>query len=1079
MSDSFTPFQRATIDAVMRLFEGKKQRRILVADEVGLGKTHVARGVIQATEELRRREGDDLFKVVYVCGSQNIVRQNLSKLAPDRPEAYEQTKSDESRLSMQHLVVAKRDAEQKAKREFLQLIALTPETSFRVAESKGLKQERALICAMLAKMEEYDSLGYDLLQRLCGKNPPWRWPEGRFYKTRGGPRSFHECLSDGVEDIPKLEWDWCDWVSHYFHDIGKVSHRGYPANVLRALKKGKLQDPDNIGDSTPTISFADFMKRMIDKPPDESFSREIGILRRRFAEISAELLHPDLVILDEFQRFRYLIDHPERDGDEVNVLFDRFLRSDEKEDNDPPRVLMLSATPFKLYSTTQEIREVEEDESYREFRGVLEFLFPDRDERNAVWGKWQRYKRILSDAGFAAVIPDERALLAEKARAEKGLRRAIFRTERSLADSEGDASGPLVTPKGPIMPLPQEIRSYVAFAEWTRNLGIAGRLPLEYAKSAPYLLSFLTDYKEQKRLEAVLEGRSGELASKTPFSVQRDLWLSQKAVEKYGEIKPKNARLKLLADHAFAEGDQAAPSRFHPERLLWIPPTAPAYAPGGPFAGSTGYSKVLVFSKWQFVPQMAASLLSYEAERRTVAKSMGGKRNYFADKRIQARLQSSMSLFTLFYPSHTLAECFPRDTGLSAREAAATAARLVRRKLAESSLPNPKGGRADKRWYYLAPMFLDGEDEALAWCRNSIGQIEDTHSAELSHFRTLELELSAGPSTLGPRPDDLADVLADMALGSPAVCLLRTGFPSTSIFKLARRFLNHFNTPEAIGAIDAAVESGYPKRDADAYWRNVLLYGRDGCLQSVLDEYLFLLGGPRSDEAVETLAAALSFRTTSYRADTFEALKNRLGAGGGRRAMSLRTHFAAAFAEGDGDGGKGVGRRESLRTAFNSPFRPFVLVSTSIGQEGLDFHRYCRKLFHWNLPHNPLDLEQREGRIDRWRNLAVRQNVAAQFPDARNWEERFAAAETDGDPSGLIPNWRSGPDASCRIEWIVPLYACSRDEDHYRSLVDILARFRMAIGQPDQETLLARFQRLVPDPNRLRNLFLDLCPFPK
>jgi hypothetical protein len=297
----------------------------------------------------------------------------------------------------------------------------------------------------------------------------------------------------------------------------------------------------------------------------------------------------------------------------------------------------------------------------------------------------------------------------------------------------------------------------------------------------------------------------------------------------------------------------------------------------------------------------------------------------------------------------------------------------------------------------------------------------------------------------------------------------------------AKAFCAFFNTPEAIAAIDSSVDSGYPKRE-DAYWRDVLLYGRDGCFQSVLDEYFFLLGGS-TPKAVATLIQALALRTTFYPVDTFKALSSRVSGNsndaGDEQWLSLRTHFAAAFATGKSEkkDEKSTQRRDSLRLAFNSPFRPFVLISTSIGQEGLDFHQYCRKVFHWNLPHNPLDLEQREGRIDRWRGLAVRQNVAVRYPQARNWQERFDSAEAAGDSSGLIPNWRSGPNATWRIERIVPLYACSRDEDHYRYLVDILARFRMALGQPDQEALLERFRRLVPDPAELRRLFLDLCPF--
>ena len=65
-----------------------------------------------------------------------------------------------------------------------------------------------------------------------------------------------------------------------------------------------------------------------------------------------------------------------------------------------------------------------------------------------------------------------------------------------------------------------------------------------------------------------------------------------------------------------------------------------------------------------------------------------------------------------------------------------------------------------------------------------------------------------------------------------------------------------------------------------------------------------------------------------------------------------------------------------MRTAFNSPFWPFVLATTSVGQEGLDFHQYCHAVVHWNLPANPVDLEQREGRVHRYKGHAIRKNIA-------------------------------------------------------------------------------------------------------
>ena len=68
-----------------------------------------------------------------------------------------------------------------------------------------------------------------------------------------------------------------------------------------------------------------------------------------------------------------------------------------------------------------------------------------------------------------------------------------------------------------------------------------------------------------------------------------------------------------------------------------------------------------------------------------------------------------------------------------------------------------------------------------------------------------------------------------------------------------------------------------------------------------------------------------------------------------------------------------------------------MLASTSVGQEGLDFHTYCHAIVHWNLPSNPVDLEQREGRIHRYKGHAVRRNVAERHRDV-------AMADPESDP---------------------------------------------------------------------------------
>ncbi|MDH5731103.1 MAG: SWF/SNF helicase family protein, partial [Gammaproteobacteria bacterium] len=57
--------------------------------------------------------------------------------------------------------------------------------------------------------------------------------------------------------------------------------------------------------------------------------------------------------------------------------------------------------------------------------------------------------------------------------------------------------------------------------------------------------------------------------------------------------------------------------------------------------------------------------------------------------------------------------------------------------------------------------------------------------------------------------------------------------------------------------------------------------------------------------------------------------------------------------------------RQRLMLAFNTPFYPDVLISSSVLSEGVDLHLNCRHVIHHDLSWNPSTLEQRNGRVDR------------------------------------------------------------------------------------------------------------------
>jgi hypothetical protein len=59
--------------------------------------------------------------------------------------------------------------------------------------------------------------------------------------------------------------------------------------------------------------------------------------------------------------------------------------------------------------------------------------------------------------------------------------------------------------------------------------------------------------------------------------------------------------------------------------------------------------------------------------------------------------------------------------------------------------------------------------------------------------------------------------------------------------------------------------------------------------------------------------------------------------------------------------------RQRLMLAFNSPLFPEILVSSAVFGEGIDLHRFCRFVIHHDLCWNPSTLEQKTGRLDRIR----------------------------------------------------------------------------------------------------------------
>lgn len=1057
-------FQRATVNRIEKLYRAG-QMRVLVSDEVGLGKTLIARGTVAKLAKMQKEQGDNLVKVVYICSNVSIAEQNLNKLRISSELRTESTGS--SRLSMQHIKIFRQENDEELLSRYIQLIPLTPDTSFRMTTGAGTVDERALMFAILRRIPSLEK--------------------------------YEKALEVAMKDWASSAWDaWAKaWYERQVVEVDEQSGGKYLSYMINKVS----EELNVVVEGNATIKeLIISMCKLIEK---NGYKRQnnnyvIGKLRVLFAKISLDKLEPDLVIMDEFQRFKYLINSdPES---ETGMLANKFFNSARV------RMLLLSATPYKMYSTLEEIDENQVDEHYSEFFDVMNFLNITQDEKDTFREVWADYSVKLKELskGHTTVITAKRA-------AEDAMYQHICRTERISASENADIINDTDV-RIPLSVMEQDIKSYLQAQKLLEDIGAPFNVPVDYVKSAPYLMSFMRDYQLKRYIEKYFTEHSDEINK-----INRDtFWIKRSSLDKYDKIPNSNARLDRVMEHAFKD---------NAELLLWVPPSRPYYQPQGVYKNVNAFSKTLVFSSWEMVPRMIAGLLSYEAERKTVGKLAKANEDkeahyfYTGEKRYpSARMNFSvsngtpnaMTLFCLMYPSQFLTKCYdPVDCmnrGLSLREIEKEIKGKIADKLAKYE--SITSGRADNRWYYIAPLLLDGagyvtgwlgSDEALA----SFDEEEDKTKRQkgfLTHLQNLKEMYYATNygkvCNLGKKPDDLLDVLTDMAIASPAITINRTyrnyckkgqSFPSYLPSQIAKIFINRMNTAEST----ATVELACGKKSDDAHWQNMLTYCKHGNIQAMFDEYAHVIvNGLDADHNLinnlhYTIASSMDVRTTIYTVDTYNGFKARVN-GNKEKGTAIRSHFAVAFTKGDGKE-KDADRKKSVRNSFNSPFRPFVLASTSIGQEGLDFHNYCRRIVHWNLPSNPIDLEQREGRINRFECLAIRQNIAKRYGNIHFfkdiWKEMFFEAqqiENNGEGSDLIPFWGlTEQEDMIKIERIVPMYPFSRDELAYERLIKILSLYRLTLGQARQEELIEYLFKSCEDMDDVRELFINLSPYYK
>ncbi|KAA0974182.1 hypothetical protein FQ154_16220 [Paeniglutamicibacter gangotriensis] len=1042
-------FQAKTVKHVFkRLYtDSTTTDRFLVSDETGLGKSVVAAGLVaMAIEHLETVKNVNRIDIVYMCSNVDLARQNIARInVTGQADVIES-----GRLSLLPLELGKLNAppaENTTKR--VNFISITPGTSFNDSQRLGNADERAVL--------------YVILEQLLGEGD-----------SRIAPRRFADDEEERALELLRGNAG----IPGFSYSVERTRQRvpdGFSAQIKHGFKSRATE-----------LGLMKKFKKMLHSTIELESAREsmrdlIGQMRTVLAEIGLECLEPDVIILDEFQRFQDLLYNAGEDSELQGTaeLARNFLNYDDA------KLLLLSATPYKAHTSGDE---ASGEDHAKEFRELLSFLSQDEP----LW--MDRLDKLLARRRRQLTGIDTGDNYLE---VQKQLKRFMCRTERPQL-SDGDMLREIRM--NPNRILAEDLRSLSALTSVSQAANTGN--PIEYWKSVPYFANFLSDYQ----LGRVIDGANGE----TPLPVASLLpnlkTIDDDRFERFERLESDNAKYREVEQHTLGQEQW---------KLLWMPPSCPYTQPAGSYAGAgPDMTKQLIFSSWNATPNAVSTLLSYEAERKMMTfrgvpvENTAEARKRFTGRfnwRLREGAPSSMSAMALFVPHAALAKhtdplslepdrsTASAATGEQAGElpldsALVASAESVCRERAGTTVGNDELGL----WasYYGLPGALPPRwraDTALA--RSEIKAVADLGSSAATS--TLEgdvpeesifmvhadkmLETTAGPKA-GWRTG-----LGMLAIASPANCMFRAlgrilpaSFDAEAHWKATLHATAGlralFNRQEVSALLDELYEDG-------DYWQHVLQYCLDGNLQAVLDEYVYQLRSQQPKAGITTeqlweiadnIRGSLSL-TTAQLVAKYPAQPE--------KHLRMATRFAVRYGGGKTEDGL-TQRLPDVRRAFNSPFWPFVLTTTSVGQEGIDFHWWCHSVIHWNAPTNPVDFEQREGRVNRYMGHAVRKNVAAAHAEKvletkpRNpWHALFKEAERrlpdlPENQREFAPYWIHP--GTQKIERRLLDHPLSRDVPRTARMLSGLASYRLLLGQARQDDLIEALKNPDMEPLNLR-----------
>ena len=308
-------------------------------------------------------------------------------------------------------------------------ISLTPGTTFDLRSATGVTQERALLRHLL----------HDLVSH---------------------PRGLHNLLqvTAGVDG-----WN---------RAVDSLELAGVDTRIIERFRRDVQADRDLFQELERVC---ELFPRRRDEYPTEMTQPRNGLVARLRAKLShacVDALKPDLIIMDEFQRFRDLLH-----GNSDAAILARELFEYSGGDGHAARTLLLSATPYRMLTLSGD--EPDEGDHYQDFLETLSFLY-GRDKGPDVAAILSREMRVFR--GFLHGLPASHAAAVEARKTiEQRLRRVIARTERVANTTERDSM--LAEPRTTVSIAPADLAQAAEISNVARVLDAPEII--EYWKSAP------------------------------------------------------------------------------------------------------------------------------------------------------------------------------------------------------------------------------------------------------------------------------------------------------------------------------------------------------------------------------------------------------------------------------------------------------------------------------------------------------------------------------------------------------------------------------------------------------------------